>query len=223
MARMKCDAAQRRDERPAERHGEHQQRATPERARRREICTKFGSTAQISRSARATGMRAARSAGQQAAGRSHQRGEEQTAGEQRRRDAELERDFAEAREVGRAGRQAVHRQRQQAADDAADERQRDRLGEKRGHDAHAREAERAQRADLARAVRDRGVHRVHRAEHRADRQDQRDERAEHADHRRHRRATAPRSSPARAAAAGRGADRRRSPPRTSRTPTGRSA
>ena len=51
--------------------------------------------------------------------------------------------------------------------EAADEGQRHRLDEKRGHDAGAGEPEGAQRADLAGPVRHRRVHGVHGTEHRA--------------------------------------------------------
>src|SRR5262245_39815039 len=48
----------------------------------------------------------------------HERGEDEPPEQEAPRDAELERHFTEAGEVGRAGRHAVHRQRQRAADEA---------------------------------------------------------------------------------------------------------
>src|SRR5215475_9031427 len=72
---------------------------------------------------------------EQAANGSHHRGEYEAADHQGRRDSKLERDFGEAREIRRSRGEPMDRQRQNTTDDAADERQRDRFGEKRRHDA----------------------------------------------------------------------------------------
>ena len=104
-----------RDERPAERHGEDQQRRRLHQPENGDLYEIWQHGLNLSQRA-GDGNAGRANRREQAAGRTHQRGKDQTAGEQRRRDAELERDFAEAREVRRAGRQAVHRQRQQAAD-----------------------------------------------------------------------------------------------------------
>ena len=184
----------------------------------------FGSTDQISRSARATGMRAARIAGSRPPTApitaEKIRPPASSAGVMRNLNAS----FAEAGHVRRAGRQPVDRQRQDAAD-------------RRRRPAPARSIRRETPSRCA-AARSRA-----RAACRFRACDRRPPRTSCSSRRTSRRSTGSavtnvpntritcrssprllrRSSPARAAAADRGADRRRSPPRTTRTPTDRPA
>ncbi len=103
------------DERPAERHGERPAGPTPAPARRSTSGRCSVARLNLSQGAgdRNTGRANRR---EQAADCSHHRGKNQAVQQQPRRDPELERQLAEAGHVHRAGRQAVHRQRQQAAD-----------------------------------------------------------------------------------------------------------
>src|SRR5262245_17120769 len=90
-----------------------------------EIWTKFGNSDLSERYGDGdTGRAQSR---EQAANGPHQRGEDEAPGEQVGGDAEFERQFAEALHVHRAGRQTVDRQREYAANHAADDRQRHRL------------------------------------------------------------------------------------------------
>src|SRR4030088_2910978 len=117
MARTKCDAAHR----PTS--GQANGTANTSRADAWTTQNTTIETVVISKSdlSESTGHGNPRRAdrGQETAGCAHQPGEEEAAGEQRRGNTELERDFGETDEVGRSGRPAVNRKRQQAPDDAA--------------------------------------------------------------------------------------------------------
>src|SRR5438874_5415358 len=63
---------------------------------------------------------------------SHDDGEDQSGDQQPGRDAEVERDLAEARPVGRAGDEPIHRQRNQAANQTTNGRNDRRLDEETG-------------------------------------------------------------------------------------------
>ena len=89
-------------------------------------------------------------------------------------DFKLKRDLTKGDEAADAGGQAVNRHRDQNADDAAEQRQADRLEHERSQDRPAAEADGAQRADLPRAAGDGGVHRVRRRKRAPDRHDDRD-------------------------------------------------
>src|SRR5262245_11132710 len=106
MARRKCDTAQTATK--AQRNGTAKtSRADTWTVQKIVICTMFGST-RLDLSKRSGDWDSGRAnSREQAADRPHHRGKQQPASEKRRRNSELERDFAEAREVRGAGRQAV--------------------------------------------------------------------------------------------------------------------
>src|SRR5262245_15977564 len=106
MARRKCDTAQTATN--AHRNGTAKtSSAEAWTVQKMLTCRIFGST-RLNLSKRSGDWNSGRAnCGEQAADRSHDRGKENAAGKQRRRDSELERDFAEAREVRGAGRQTV--------------------------------------------------------------------------------------------------------------------
>src|SRR5947207_11350392 len=119
MARTKCDAAQSATK--AQRNGTaNASSAEACTVQKMLTCTMFGSTGS-NLSQRTGDWYSGRANGrEQAADCTHQRGKDETAGHQRRGDAELERDLAETGKIRRPGRQPVHRQRQHTPDQAAD-------------------------------------------------------------------------------------------------------
>src|SRR3989442_309169 len=125
MARMKCDAAQS----PAYdqwKGTKNAPRALAWMNQKIRICRVLGSTLYLTKGARDRNPGGAESR-KQTAGHAHERGERDASGEQQRRDAKLERHFAEAREVGGPGRNPVYGQREHAPHQAADERERRRF------------------------------------------------------------------------------------------------
>src|SRR5947207_10042001 len=118
---MKCEAAQR----PTYDHSngtKNAPRALAWMNQNTQICTVFGSTLYLTKGARDRNPGGAESR-KQTARHAHERGERDASGEQQRRDAELERHFAEARKVGGTGRNPMNRQGEHAPHQAADERQ----------------------------------------------------------------------------------------------------
>ena len=77
-------------------------------------------------------IRAARQAGDEAAGQAHRESEDQRLGHDRRRQAQLERQFAEGLEVDGGDREGLHRRGRRQADGTANQREQQRLAEERG-------------------------------------------------------------------------------------------
>src|ERR1700730_14744733 len=121
------------DVRPAERHGEDEQRA---RLNDLEDGNLQNIWKHVSNLSKCTGDgntgRAYR--WEQAANGTHHRGKNEPTGHQGRCDSELERDLGEAGEVRGAGGEAVHWQREDATEHTADDGERDRFGQKRRDD-----------------------------------------------------------------------------------------
>ena len=86
--------------------------------------------------------------------------------------------FAERIETHGAGGNAVHRQRQQTTEQAADGRQQRAFDDEAGENRASAETQHAQGADFPRARADAGIHGVHRGEDRADRHGRGEEIAE---------------------------------------------